>query len=91
MTLVTGTVRDLGNTAMSGTLWARPSRFRSGGSVLLAPERRPFPVVNGAISAELAPGPATLELEVGSHSRGIFEVNIPDQETVTLNELLAAP
>ena len=44
MTLVTGTVQDLGYDGMEGTLWARPARFRSDGQVVLAPERKPYKV-----------------------------------------------
>ena len=87
MTLVTGTVQDLGYDGMEGTLWARPARFRSDGSVVYAPERKPFTITGGVVSAELAPGPAVLELQVGSHARGTFEVVIPDTD-ITLADLL---
>ena len=87
MTLVTGTVQDLGYDGMEGTLWARPARFRSDGQVVLAPERKPFKITGGVVSAELAPGPAVLELQVGSHARGTFEVVIPEEDT-TLAALL---
>lgn len=88
MTLVTGTVEDLGYDAMTGTLWARPARFRSDGGVVLAPERKPFPIEGGVVSAELAPGPAVLEIRVGTHARGTFEVVIPDQASISLADLL---
>lgn len=87
MTLVTGTVQDLGHDGMEGTLWARPARFRSDGQVVLAPERKPFKITGGVVSAELAPGPAVLELQVGSHARGTFEVVIPEAD-ITLADLL---
>ena len=87
MTLVTGTVQDLGYDGVEGTLWARPARFRSDGQVVYAPERKPYKVVDGVVSADLAPGPAVLELQVGSHARGTFEVVIPEADT-TLADLL---
>ena len=87
MTLVTGTVQDLGYDGMEGTLWARPARFRSDGQVVLAPERKPYKITGGVVSAELAPGPAVLELQVGSHARGTFEVVIPEA-AISLADLL---
>ena len=87
MTLVTGTVQDLGYDGMEGTLWARPARFRSDGQVVYAPERKPYTITGGVVSAELAPGPAVLEVQVGSHARGTFEVVIPEEDT-TLADLL---
>ena len=87
MTLVTGTVQDLGYDGMEGTLWARPAWFRSDGQVVYAPERKPYTITGGVVSADLAPGPAVLELQVGSHARGTFEVVIPEADT-TLADLL---
>lgn len=87
MTLVTGTVQDLGYDGMEGTLWARPARFRSDGQVVLAPERKPYKITGGVVSADLAPGPAVLELQVGSHARGTFEVVIP-AAAISLADLL---
>lgn len=87
MTLVTGTVQDLGYDGMEGTLWARPARFRSDGQVVLAPERKPYKITGGVVSADLAPGPAVLELQVGSHARDTFEVVIPEA-AISLADLL---
>lgn len=87
MTLVTGTVEDIGFDPVDGTLWARPARFRSDGGVVRAPERTPYPITGGALSVTLAPGPAVLELRVGSHARGTFEVVIPEED-ISLADLL---
>src|SRR5690606_15574567 len=88
MTLVTGTVQDLGHAPMDGTLYARPARFLPAGNVVYAPERTPYKIEGGTVSVELAPGPAVLELRVGTHARDEFRVVIPDQETITLSDLI---
>ncbi|WP_440221164.1 hypothetical protein [Dietzia sp. MNB45] len=88
MTLVTGTVQDLGHAPMDGTLYARPARFLPAGNVVYAPERTPYKIEGGTFSVELAPGPAVLELKVGTHARDEFRVVIPDQETIGLADLI---
>ena len=89
MTLVTGTVQDLGHAPLDGTLYARPARFLPSGNVVYAPERPPYKIEGGTFSVELAPGPAVLELKVGTHARDEFRVVIPDQETIGLADLIA--
>lgn len=88
MTLIEGSVEDVGMTPMSGVLTVRTARFRPSGEVLYAPEAIPFPIVNGQVAAELAPGPAVLTVKVGSHAQDRFEVVIPDQVSITLADLI---
>lgn len=88
MTLITGTVQALGYEPLSGTLNARPARFRADGGVIFAPERKPYKITAGQVSVELAPGPAKLELKVGAHATGDWDVVIPDQESISLADLL---
>lgn len=88
MTLIEGSVEDVGMTPMTGVLTVRTARFRPSGEVLYAPEAIPFPIVNGQVTAELAPGPAVLTVKVGSHAQDRFEVVIPDQVSITLADLI---
>lgn len=88
MTIVTGSVKDLGKQPMDGVLYARAARFLPAGDVVYAPERVPYQIAGGAFSVDLAPGPAVIELKVGSHARDEWRVVVPDQATVTLAKLL---
>ena len=84
MTIVEGSVESIGLSPLSGLLTARVARFRPSGGVLLAPESVPYPIVAGQVSADLAPGPAQLTVQVGSHARERFDVVIPDEGPVSL-------
>ena len=88
MTVVEGSVESIGMSPLSGLLTARVARFRPSGGVLFAPESVPYPIVAGQVSADLAPGPAQLTVQVGSHARERFDVVIPDEGPVSLAALV---
>ena len=88
MTVVEGSVESIGMSPLSGLLTARVARFRPSGGVLFAPESVPYPIVAGQVSADLAPGPAQLTVQVGSHARERFDVVIPDEGPVSLASLV---
>lgn len=87
MTLVIGTITDTSGEPLDGVLWARTSRFRPDGSTVLAPESVPYPIEGGEVSAELAPGPARLAIQV-SGPPTYFPVIIPESGPVTLASLI---
>ncbi|WP_010540368.1 hypothetical protein [Dietzia alimentaria] len=88
MTVITGSIESIGMAPLSGLLTARPVVFRPSGGVLYAPEAVPFPIVAGVVSADVAPGPVRLTVQVGSHARDSFDVVVPDVGPVTLASLV---
>ena len=87
MTLVTGIVTDTSGRRLDGVLWASPGEFRADGGVVYAPQRIPYPIENGEVSVDLAPGPARLAVQSGGPTRS-FHVTIPDEGPVTLASLI---
>ena len=87
MTVVNGTITDTAGTPLDGVLWASPGEFRADGGVVYAPQRIPYPIENGEVSVDLAPGPARLAVQSGGPPRS-FHVTIPDEGPVTLASLI---
>lgn len=90
MTVITGTVADASGRLLDGVLWVQVPVFRTGGAVMFAPERTPYLIEAGHVSANLAPGPARLTIDVGAESRTPHTVTIPDEGPVTLASLIGA-
>lgn len=90
MTVVTGPVVDVSGEPLDGVLWAQTSVFRPDGSTVIGPQRVPWPIENGDVEADLAPGPAILSLQFHGHPPHRATVTIPDHDT-TLAELLGNP
>ena len=87
MTLVTGIVTDTSGRRLDGVLWASPGEFRADGGVVYAPQRIPYPIENGEVSVDLAPGPARLAVQSGGPPRSLH-VLIPTAGPVTLASLI---
>lgn len=87
MTVVSGPVVDVSGEPLDGVLWARTSVFRTDGTQVLAPQRVPYPIANGDVTADLAPGPAILSLQFDGRPPHRATVTIPDHDT-TLADLL---
>ena len=87
MSVVTGPVVDVSGTRLDGVLWAQTSMFRTDGTTVIAPQRVPWPIVNGDVTADLAPGPAILSLQFDGRPPHRATVTIPDHDT-TLADLL---
>lgn len=88
MTLIVGNVADVGLDGLDGTLkvWAG---FRPEATALIAPRPSTYDVVDGVIppGVEVIPGPAVLDLDFGVSARTQARVMIPDQATVTIQDL----
>ena len=87
MTLVIGTITDTAGIPLDGVLWASPGEFRGDGGVVYAPQRIPYPIENGEVSVDLAPGPARLAVQSDGPPH-TFHVTIPDTGPVTLASLI---
>ena len=87
MTLVTGIVTDTSGRRLDGVLWASPGEFRADGGVVYAPQRIPYPIEAGQVSADLAPGPARLAIQTDGPPH-TFHVTIPDEGPVTVASLI---
>ena len=87
MTIITGTVVDTSGHPVDGVLWASPGEFRADGGVVYAPQRIPYPIENGEVSVDLAPGPARLAVQSGGPPRSLH-VLIPTAGPVTLASLI---
>ena len=88
MTVVVGTVADASGRLLDGVMWVQVPVFRTDGSVTFAPERTPYLIDAGQVSADLHPGPARLTIDVGAASRTPHTVTIPDTGPVTLASLI---
>lgn len=87
MTIITGTITDTAGAPLDGVLSARVSMFRPDGSMVLAPESVPYSIVDGLVTADLAPGPARLSIRTSGPARH-FTVTVPDEGPVTLASLI---
>ena len=87
MTIVNGTITDTAGIPLDGVLWASPGEFRADGGVVYAPQRIPYPIEDGEVSVDLAPGPARLAVQSGGPPRS-FHVLIPSSGPVTLASLI---
>lgn len=87
MAIVTGPVVDVSGERLDGVLWAQTSVFRTDGTKVIAPQRVPYPIDNGDVQADLAPGPAILSLQFDGRPPHRATVTIPDHDT-TLADLL---
>ena len=87
MTVVTGTITDTAGMPLDGVLSARVSMFRPDGSTILSPESVPYPIEDGQVTADLAPGPARLSIQISGPARH-FTVTVPDEGPVTLASLI---
>lgn len=90
MAIVTGPVVDVSGARLDGVLWAQTSMFRPDGTKVIAPQRVPWPIDNGDVEADLAPGPAILSLQFDGRPPHRATVTIPDHDT-TLAELIGEP
>ena len=87
MTIVSGPVVDVSGEPLDGVLWAQTSVFRTDGTKVIAPQRVPYPIDNGDVEADLAPGPAIIALQFDGRPPHRATVTIPDHDT-TLADLL---
>lgn len=88
MTVVTGTIVDTSGRPIVGTLWAKVCRFLPDGTILYAPQAVPYQIVAGQVTADLAPGPARLAVQVDGRPPHRVEVVIPDSGSVSLASLI---
>ena len=88
MTLVTGSVQDLGMTPLDGKLTARPARFRTDGTVVYSTQPAEHIIEAGVVNVDLAPGPAVIEILTGVLGKTVLEVVIPDTAEVLLSALV---
>ena len=88
MTLVTGSVQDLGMTPLDGKLTARPARFRTDGTVVYSTQPAEHIIEAGVVNVDLAPGPAVIEILTGVLGKTVLEVVIPDAPEVLLSSLV---
>lgn len=88
MTLIVGNVVDVGLGGLDGALrvwaWFRPEDVG-----LVAPYRREWPIVEGQIAegVDVMPGPTVIEVDCGMNAFTTFEVIVPDQAQVTIQDL----
>lgn len=89
MTRIVGNVKDVGMNGVEGLLYAY-SGFRPSGESVIAPRRSYWVITGGELpdDVNVYPGPAVLLIEAGMDARREFRVTIPDQDTVTLGELV---
>lgn len=90
MTVVNGTITDTSGEGINGVLWARTGTWRADGSILYAPQAKPYPIEAGQVSADLAPGPAQLAIQTDGPPHTVH-VTIPDTGPVTLASLIGVP
>ena len=87
MTLITGQVADVGMNNASGVFYARAAEFRGDGTTVVSPSPATFTISDGAVSAEVEPGPTIITLHVGPIRKDWF-VNVPETD-VGLGDLIA--
>lgn len=89
MTRITGSVRDVGFTDLDGLLIMH-SGFRSVGDAIVAPKRHKWTIVEGKLPDDVVvePGPAVLELDLAFEAKDQWPVTVPDQDEVTLGDLM---
>lgn len=87
LTLITGQVSDVGMNDASGLFYARAAEFRGDGAVVVTPAPATFTVKDGAVSANIAPGPTVITLHVGPVRKDWF-VNVPEAD-IGLGDLIA--
>ena len=87
MTIITGTISDISGNPVEGTLSVRPVSHSGDGVQVVSTDSSEFPIVDGIISATVAPGLAQFTLSCGP-SRRVRISNIPNSETVGLGALL---
>lgn len=87
MTVVSGPVVDVSGEPLDGVLWAQTSVFRTDGTQVLAPQRTPWLIEAGQVSADLAPGPAVLALQFDGRPPHRVVVTIPDHD-ISLADLI---
>ena len=89
MTKIVGTIRDVHSAGTTSTLtiW---SGFRATTVSVIAPRRRVWEVKNGVLpdGIVVAPGPAVIQIDAGVSAFKSWPVEIPDQDEVTIQELL---
>ena len=89
MTKIVGTIRDVhwAGTTSTLTIW---SGFRATTVSVIAPRRRVWEVENGVLpdGIVVAPGPAVIQIDAGVSAFKSWPVEIPDQDEVSIQELL---
>lgn len=89
MTKIVGTIRDVHSVGATSTLtiW---SGFRATTVSVIAPRRRVWEVENGVLpdGIVVAPGPAVIQIDAGVSAFKSWPVEVPDQDEVTIQELL---
>lgn len=88
MTLITGSVQDLGMTPLDGKLTARPARFRTDGTVVYSTQPAVHIIEAGVVNVDLAPGPAVIEILTGVMGKTVLEVVVPDTAEALLSALV---
>lgn len=85
MTKIVGSIVDVAEGGVDGTItiW---SGYRPGQSHLIAPKRRTWNVRGGELpnNVEAVPGPATIEIDMGSDAFTQFSTVVPDQTAAIL-------
>ena len=88
MTQIVGNVLDVGSGGLHGslTIW---SGYRPSENALIAPRRRQWDVTNGQLpdTVQVLAGPVTIEIDMGLDAYTSFEATVPDQPTVTIQDL----
>ena len=88
MTQIVGNVLDVGLGGLHGslTIW---SGYRPSENALIAPRRRQWDVTNGQLpdTVQVLAGPVTIEIDMGLDAFTSFEATVPDQATVTIQDL----
>lgn len=89
MTKIVGTIRDAHLSGVSGLMvvW---SGFRATTTTVIAPRRREWEITHGEIpeGVVVAAGPAVIQLDFGPSAHRSWPVEVPDQDEITIQELL---
>lgn len=88
MTLITGTITDIGMRPVHGVLDAQPAEFRADGGVIYSTNVSQSRIKFGVVEATVAPGPVRLTIRTGKDHRKVLEVVVPDQAEISLADLL---
>jgi hypothetical protein len=88
VTLITGTITDIGMRPIHGVLDAQPAEFRADGGVIYSTNVSRSRIKFGVVEATVAPGPVRLTIRAGKDHRKVLDVVVPDQAEISLGELL---
>lgn len=88
MTLITGTIKNVGMMPVNGFLDAQPAEFRADGGIIYSSDMSQYEIQDGAIRANVVPGPVSLTIRTNKGQRKTIDVVVPDQDEVSLDALL---